>query len=212
MFLISLSTHSSSFCHEEGAEDKPNAILLKMKDPPQGDRVRVLCLWPGQIGTLKNALRKSTLLKNWDPWISLVKSFSNGNGWESVTVFELRDLKSGQGRTPCLSSPLGARCRLAESPRSNFGCFPCGNKKINNRRGCLLTPLAKLHLPFNTLPRVHKPLRSFFGCFPRVKEKINKWRGCLLTPLAKLHLPFQTFNILTHCLINFFQRSTVKIG
>ena len=55
--------------------------------------------------------------------------------------------------------------RLAESPRSNFGCFPCGNKKINNRRGCLLTPLAKLHLPFNTLPRVHKPLLSFFYVF-----------------------------------------------
>ena len=58
---------------------------------------------------LKNADRRSTLLKILDPWIFEVKSLNNGRGWASVTVFLLSALKSEQGLTP--PPGFGARWR-----------------------------------------------------------------------------------------------------
>ena len=90
---------------------------------------------------------------------------------------------------------LAKYIRLAESPRTNFGCFPCGNKKINNRRGCLLTPLAKLHLPFNTLPRVHKPLLSFF-MFSSCKRKDKQVERLLTNSFGQATFAFPDFQYL----------------
>ena len=39
-----LRVYSRTFCQKEGPEAKPNGKWLYTYDPPQGDRVSVLCL------------------------------------------------------------------------------------------------------------------------------------------------------------------------
>ena len=62
--------------------------------------MRVLCLWAGQMGMLKKAERRSTLLNLMAPWILEVKSRNNGRGWASVIVFWFNRRKSVQHLTP----------------------------------------------------------------------------------------------------------------